>query len=156
MPEPRVLFVCLGNICRSPFAEGLLRYRAAAVGLGIEVDSAGTDDTHEGASPQAGSQAQADRMGFDISALQSRPVKAEDFERFTHIIAMDRQNEADLRSLQRSAGGPGAVSRLMTFSDRPERDVLDPYGMDAGAFRQMAEQIESGINGLLADLRQAH
>ncbi|MCQ4028500.1 low molecular weight phosphotyrosine protein phosphatase, partial [Klebsiella pneumoniae] len=96
---PSLLFVCLGNICRSPLAEGALRAEAARRGLALTVDSAGTGDWHAGEAPDRRAQATARRHGVDVSGLRARQVTADDFRRFDHVIALDHDNLADLRAL---------------------------------------------------------
>src|SRR5690348_15769529 len=93
----RILFVCLGNICRSPLAEGAMRAAAGKAGLAVEVDSAGTGDWHAGKAPDRRAIATAARHGIDISGLRARQVSPDDFERFDHLIALDRKNLDDLR-----------------------------------------------------------
>jgi protein-tyrosine-phosphatase len=92
MSRTAVLFVCLGNICRSPLAEAAFRSEAERLGLSVEIDSAGTGDWHVGRSPDPRAIAAARRNGLDISHLRARQVTAEDFRRFDHIVALDRQN----------------------------------------------------------------
>jgi len=131
--EPSVLFVCLGNICRSPLAEAALRQRAEEAGLAITVDSAGTGDWHVGSPPDPRAQATALRHGVDISSYRGRQVTAGDFRRFTHIYALDATN---LRNLRRIAPGDAtATLRLLmdTVPGRAGEAVQDPYlGDDAG------------------------
>src|ERR1700677_1416485 len=112
--EPfRILFVCLGNICRSPTAEGAFRHLCAAEapGLDIEVDSAGTGDYHLGEPPDARSRRAAAARGIDLSRLRARQVGRQDFARFDLILAMDRHN---LRAL-RAMSPPGARARVELF-----------------------------------------
>ncbi|MDT0497944.1 low molecular weight protein-tyrosine-phosphatase [Algiphilus sp. W345] len=97
---PAVLFVCLGNICRSPLAEAALRLKATERGLNFEIDSAGTGDWHVGAAPDRRAQAVARRHGIDIGAYRARQVTVQDFRHFTHVVALDTQNLAALRALQ--------------------------------------------------------
>lgn len=151
----RVLFVCLGNICRSPTAHGLLERRAADAGLDVEVDSAGTGDWHLGEPPHRGAQAVAVKNGLDIAGLRARKVRAEDFFDYDYIVAMDGQNLADLKAL-RPTGSRAKLTALMHYAARPDEDVLDPYGMGPDAFDGMYAQIEAGVDGLVRDLRQAH
>ena len=117
-----ILFVCLGNICRSPTAEGVVRAKAAARGRVLTLDSAGTGDWHLGAPPYGPMQAAARARGYDLSDLRARQVCAEDFQRFDLILAMDAQNLADLRALR---GQGGADVRLFT-------DVLSGAGDGSG------------------------
>jgi protein-tyrosine phosphatase len=125
----RVLFVCLGNICRSPTAEAVFRelLRREAAGLAVDVDSAGTHGYHAGEPPDARAIAAAARRGIDMSDLRARMLEAADFERFDLVLAMDQQN---FRRLQRLA--PAAYrNRLRLFLDyAPDlgrREVPDPY-----------------------------
>ncbi|MGB7404140.1 MAG: low molecular weight protein-tyrosine-phosphatase [Pacificimonas sp.] len=151
MNQYRVLFVCLGNICRSPVADGLMRHRAADAGLAVEVESAGTGDWHIGDPPQHGSQMVAVKNGFDIANLRARKVEAEDFFDFTHIVAMDSANFADVERLQPE----GSTAELLLLNKGEEdENVLDPYGMDDDAFETMFDQIDGGIARLLARLRR--
>ena len=100
MSKIAVLFVCLGNICRSPLAEAAFRMEAERMGLAVEVDSAGTGDWHRGEPPDRRAQATARRNGVDIGGYRARQVKVEDFVRYTHIVAMDADNLANLERLR--------------------------------------------------------
>ncbi|MEM8825985.1 MAG: low molecular weight protein-tyrosine-phosphatase [Pseudomonadota bacterium] len=154
MTEPNILFVCLGNICRSPVAEGLFRNRAAPAGLSATCDSAGTGDWHIGDPPQPGSIEVARANGFDISGLSARQVRPDDFQNFTHLVALDRANLSDLKRLA-SPGATASMSTLLSHADSLDEDVLDPWGMDTDAFETMFAQIDAGITGLIRNLRQA-
>ena len=152
----RVLFVCLGNICRSPTAEAVLRALAAreAPELALEVDSAGTAGYHVGEPPDPRTRAAAARRGYDLSALRARVVEPGDFERFDLILAMDREN---LRVLQRRA--PAATRErlrlLLEFAPQaatPE-DVPDPYYGGPNGFEEVLDLVEQATRGLLAHLR---
>ena len=122
-----VLFVCLGNICRSPLAEAAFRAEAERLGFDVEVDSAGTGDWHVGRPPDRRSIAVAARNGVDIGHLRARQVSPADFLRFDHIVALDRENLADLRRMQPG----GTKARLSLLLDHvPGREgeaVADPY-----------------------------
>lgn len=128
-----ILFVCLGNICRSPLAEGAMRAAASQAGLAIEVDSAGTGAWHVGNPPDPRSIREAERNGVDISHQRARQVRAEDFTRFTHIFALDLENLANLRRLA-PADGTAQISLLMDAVNGQEgQAVADPYyGGDEG------------------------
>ena len=143
-----VLFVCLGNICRSPLAEGAFRAEAERLGLDVEVDSAGTGDWHAGEPPDRRAQAVAQRHGVDISGLRARRVRAEDFERFDHIIALDRQNLAGLQLI----GPPGARARLSLLLDHVEgrqgEPVADPYYGSESHFQATWNDVTEGARGL--------
>jgi len=152
----RVLFVCLGNICRSPTAEGVARTLAAreAPELALEVDSAGTAGYHVGAAPDPRTRAAAARRGYDLGALRARMVAAEDFEHFDLILAMDREN---LAALERRAP-PSARGRLRLFLEfapaQELREVPDPYYGGPNGFEEVLDLVEEATRGLLAHLRQ--
>jgi len=152
----RILFVCLGNICRSPSAEAVLRRIAAqeAPELHIEVDSAGTAGYHIGEPPDARSQEAAVRRGYDMSRLRARIVEPDDFERFDLILAMDRNNLAILRRRAPAA----ARERVRLFLDfAPEADtpeVPDPYYGGASGFEEVLDLVEAASRGLIAHLRE--
>src|SRR5258708_34649899 len=148
----RVLFVCLGNICRSPTAEGVLRFLAAkeAPHLALDIDSAGTADYHIGAPPDLRSQRAALRRGIDISGLQARQVAADDFARFDLILAMDRENLRELQTLK-PRGSHALVKLFLEYA--PElnlRDVPDPYYQDSAAFEQVIHLTTAPSPALLA------
>jgi protein-tyrosine phosphatase len=152
----RILFVCLGNICRSPTAEAVLRALAAreAPELAIEVDSAGTAAYHAGEAPDPRTRQAAARRGYDLTALRARIVEPGDFERFDLILAMDREN---LQVLRRRAPA-GAHERLRLFlefapQEGPE-DVPDPYYGGPNGFEEVLDLVEAAARGLLAHLRQ--
>lgn len=122
-----ILFVCLGNICRSPLAEIALREEAVRAGLDVTVDSAGTGDWHIGDPPDPRTIAAAARNGSDASMLRARQVEPQDFERFDWIVALDRQNRADLEELQ-PAGSPAQLHLALDFvAGREGKGVNDPY-----------------------------
>lgn len=129
----RVLFVCLGNICRSPLAEAAFRREAERLGLEVEIDSAGTGDSHVGRGPDPRAQAVAKRHGVDIAHLLARQVSAEDFRRFDHIVAMDSVNMRDLRALRPKDATAELTLLLDHVEGRAGQAVADPYhGEDAG------------------------
>lgn len=142
-----ILFVCLGNICRSPLAEGICRARLEAAGLAgrVRVDSAGTGDWHVGKPPDPRSVAVARAHGIDLTPLRARQVSRRDFTRFEHILAMDASNLSDLRALSPDKGG----ARLVRFLDR---DVPDPYFGGPDGFEQVFGMLSDGVDVLLADL----
>ena len=152
----RVLFVCLGNICRSPTAEVVLRTLAAreAPDLELEVDSAGTAGYHLGEPPDPRTRQAAERRGYDVAALRARIVEPIDFERFDLILAMDREN---LRVLRRRAPS-GAEQRVRLFLEfAPQEgleDVPDPYYGGPNGFEEVLDLVEAAARGLIAHLRQ--
>ena len=152
----RVLFVCLGNICRSPTAEAVLRGLAAreAPGLTLIVDSAGTADYHVGDPPDRRSQAAGAARGYDLSGLRARQVERGDFDRFDLLLAMDRSNRDALLAL----APPQARERVRLFMDyAPEsghRDVPDPYYGGPAGFEQVLDLAEAASRGLLREVRR--
>jgi protein-tyrosine phosphatase len=153
----RVLFVCLGNICRSPTAEGVLRYLAAkeAPHLALEIDSAGTADYHIGAPPDPRSQRAALGRGIDIRGLRARQVAADDFTRFDLILAMDRENLRELRAMQPRNSRASLRLFLEYAPDLGLRDVPDPYYRDAAAFEEVLDLTTAASRGLLAALEDS-
>lgn len=139
-----VLFVCLGNICRSPLAEAALREDCAAAGLNVIIDSAGTGDWHVGHAPDERAQVVASKNGVDIGHLRGRQVTTSDFHDFDHIIALDNQNLRDLMAMQPA----NAVVKLSLLFDhvagRAGEDVADPYyGGEDGFDQTWAEVTEA-------------
>jgi protein-tyrosine phosphatase len=143
-----VLFVCLGNICRSPTAEAV--FRALAEGRGLHIDSAGTSGWHDGGRSDPRASAEARRRGYDMSAIRSRKVTTADFDTFDLIIAMDRQNLRDLTDIQ-PAGSDARVELFLPFAPELSRDeVPDPYYEDN--FPEVFDMIEVASKALLDDL----
>lgn len=155
MKTAAICFVCLGNICRSPTAEAVMRAQIDAAELGerIFVDSAGTGDWHVGKAPDERAQQAARQRGYDLSDLRARQVAREDFERFDLLLAMD---EANLRHLQ-ELGPPEHRSKirlLMEFAaEAPSREVADPYFGGNEGFELVLDQCEDACRGLVAHLR---
>ena len=156
--HPRILMVCLGNICRSPTAEAVLRQRAARAGVVLTVDSAGTYGGHAGAAPDARSRAAGERRGYDFSGIHSRQVTADDFAAFDVILAADRSNLANLKALC-PARHQHKIKLLLSFSDQADQanqadqEVPDPYYGGEQGFEQVLDLIESACDGLLTQLR---
>lgn len=143
-----LLFVCLGNICRSPLAEGAMRGEARRRGLAVEVDSAGTGDWHAGEPPDPRAVAVAARHGVDISGLRARQVTPDDFRRFTHLIALDGDN---LRNLRRLAPADATAELSLLLDHAPGRrgqTVADPYFGDAAGFETTWADVNAGVAGL--------
>lgn len=130
----RVLVVCLGNICRSPIGEGLIKHHAQRVGLDVFVDSAGTSGWHQGEPADDRSIEIMHRHGHDISAQRSRALTSQDLFTFDHILVMDTQNFQDVQAL---GSGTAEVSKFI-----PNRDVPDPYYGGAQGFQQVYEMID--------------
>ncbi len=151
----RILFVCLGNICRSPTAEGVFRDIAAreAPDLEIHIDSAGTAGYHVGEPPDPRTREAALRRGYDLSPLRARVVEPADFERFDLLIAMDRENFAVLRS----RAPRGAESRVRMFLEfapgAGTTDVPDPYYGGPNGFEEVLDLVEAAAHGLLQHVR---
>lgn len=155
-PVRRVLMVCMGNICRSPTAEAVLRHRLQRAGLaGIEVDSAGTHAGHVGHQPDDRAIAHAGRRGYELAHLQARRVRNDDFEAFDLVVSMDDDNLASLQQIC----PPEAAHKLVLLLDfAPQADqpqVPDPYYGGPAGFERVLDLVEQGCDGLLQYL-QSH
>ncbi|MHA6493739.1 low molecular weight protein-tyrosine-phosphatase [Pseudomonas borbori] len=150
----RILFVCLGNICRSPTAEAVLRHKLNEAGLAgrIEVDSAGTGDWHVGKPPDHRTQMAARQRGYELSMLRGRQVSAEDFSRFDLILAMDGSNLSHLRRLHPGTGTV-ELDLLLRRYQLALDDVPDPYYGGAEGFEQVLDLIEQACDALLIELK---
>ncbi|NLH79772.1 MAG: low molecular weight phosphotyrosine protein phosphatase [Phyllobacteriaceae bacterium] len=150
--QPSILFVCLGNICRSPLAEAAFRIEAIAAGLTVSVDSAGTGAWHVGEPPDARARATARRHGVSIEGYRARQIGVDDFFRFDEIVAMDRQNLVDLAGL----APRGATARLSLLLDHvPGREghgIADPYYGGPEGFERTWDEVTVGARGLVARL----
>lgn len=152
---PSVLFVCLGNICRSPLAEAAFWREAKRRGLAVEVDSAGTGTWNLGKAPDPRAQSVAVREGLDISGRRARQVTVEDFGRFAHIVALDARNLADLEAM-RPAGSGAALSLLLDHvAGRAGEAVTDPYHGEADQFDATWRDVEAGARGLTDRLQRS-
>ena len=157
MDKVSILFVCMGNICRSPTAEGVLRGLLQRSGLAgrVEVDSAGTHGYHVGDPPDLRAQKAARERGYDISGLRGRKVSGADFIRFDYILAMDRDN----LGLLREACPPEHRHKLKLFLEYAmnfeEDEVPDPYYGGPAGFERVLDLIEDGARGLVEALRSA-
>jgi len=152
----RVLFVCLGNICRSPSAEAVFRHQARAAGIEhrVHIDSAGTSDYHEGYAPDERARAAAARRGYDLSGLRARQVSRRDFEESHYLLAMDRANLADLRRIAPREHLDKAQLFLDFSRGYRGHEVPDPYYGGAQGFERVLDMLEDGARGLLAEVRQ--
>ena len=151
--NPSILFVCLGNICRSPLAEGALRAEADRLRLDLIVDSAGTGNWHAGEAPDPRAQATARRHGVEISGLKARQVTPADFRRFTHIVALDHDNLANLRRL---APVDAAAELSLLLDHVPGREgqaVADPYFGDDDGFEVTWAEVTAAARTLALSLR---
>ncbi|MFZ1686502.1 MAG: low molecular weight protein-tyrosine-phosphatase [Flavobacteriales bacterium] len=146
----KILMVCLGNICRSPMAEGVLRHLAQQRGIHIEVDSAGTADYHVGDAPDKRARTATQRKGISIEHLRGRQVEMADFARFDLLLAMDKSNHSDLLQLAPDDASKEKVKLMMAFANKTSTgEVPDPYyGPDEG-FDETFALLENACNGLL-------
>ncbi len=155
----KILFVCMGNICRSPMAEGVFRRMLDSAGLTgqVSVDSAGTHSYHIGAAPDSRGQTTARRRGVDLSALRARQVTVDDFVEFDHVLAMDRENFEHLLALCQDDQLQRRIQLFMDFApDLPEREVPDPYYGGPNGFERVMDLIEEASQGLLMHLRERY
>ncbi len=152
----RVLFVCMGNICRSPIAQGVFEERVRREGLSpeVEVDSAGTHGFyHAGAPPDSRAQESARKRGVDISRQRARLLEGADCERFDFILTMDKQNYRRVAALCR---GGAEIRPFLDYAPGPETEVPDPYGGGPEGFERALDLIEEAAEGLLDEIRTRH
>ncbi|MFP4062368.1 MAG: low molecular weight protein-tyrosine-phosphatase [Halochromatium sp.] len=158
MKKIRVLFVCMGNICRSPTAQGVFTKLVIEEGLShlIEIDSAGTHAYHVGEPPDPRARETAQRRGIDLSRQRARRAIAEDFERFDYVLAMDEANHRALSALC----PPGFEERLRLFMDYApqleQREVPDPYYGGSNGFEAVFDMVDAAARGLLDAIRREH
>lgn len=153
----RVLFVCLGNICRSPTAHGVFQSMVDSRGLQsrITVDSCGTGDWHIGHAPDKRATAEAAERGYDLTPLRARQVTAADFDEFDYIVAMDNQNLADLRAMCPTHFS-GYLGLFLPFAAANAVDeVPDPYYGGPEGFTRVLDMVEAASEGLLAEIERA-
>jgi protein-tyrosine phosphatase len=154
----KVLFVCMGNICRSPTAHGVFEHMLKEQGMvaDIEVDSCGTHAYHIGKGPDPRSQQVAEQRGFSLQHLRARRVEMSDFEYFDYILAMDRENLSILESMTPSQHA-GKLQLFLDFApSRSESEVPDPYYGGPKGFDIVLDMIEEASQGLLDDIQQRH
>ncbi|WIF98584.1 MULTISPECIES: low molecular weight protein-tyrosine-phosphatase [Pontibacillus] len=151
-----VLFVCLGNICRSPMAEAVFRNLTEKEGLGgqFRIDSAGTGNWHEGKPPHLDTRRMLDLEGVSYEGMTARQVAISDWDEFDYIIAMDRQNYSDLESLRSFDEGVVVATFMDYVYDSDSKDVPDPYF--TGNFEEVYELVQKGCENLLADIKEAY
>jgi protein-tyrosine phosphatase len=151
----KVLFVCMGNICRSPTADAVMQHKVNAAGLAdrVSVDSAGTISHHVGASPDKRAQAAAKERGYNMSKLRARQLVAEDFDSFDYILAMDLDNLEVIKELQPAdyRGNAGLFLQFLPESDYEE--VPDPYYGGSKGFQVVLNLVEQGCDALIEDIR---
>ena len=151
----KILFVCLGNICRSPMAEGIFREKARQLGVDVELDSAGTGGWHSGEAPDLRAQEAMRKKGLDISMLRARKFVASDFDRFDRIYVMDGSNHQNVMNLAETDDDRNKVHMMLNETHPGEnRSVPDPYfGGDEG-FRRVFDMLESAAEMALGDLKR--
>ncbi|SCX57638.1 low molecular weight protein-tyrosine-phosphatase [Variovorax sp. EL159] len=152
MKKHAVLFICTGNICRSPTAHTLLMHKARAAGFEVEVDSAAISDEERGNPPDPRSVAEARRRGIEMHAHRARQVRTDDFARFDLIVGMTTHHCAALRRLA-PTGTAGKVHMFTEFADGIEGDVPDPWYGGQKDFIEVFDLIDRGVDGLLAKLQ---
>jgi protein-tyrosine phosphatase len=154
----RVIFVCMGNICRSPTAHGVFERLLEQEGLEdlVEVDSAGTHAYHIGEPPDRRSQQAARERGYDLGHLRARRVEGSDFEAFDYVLAMDDDNYR-LLAAQCPAGQSDKLQMFLDYAQNfDEREVPDPYFGGATGFQHVLDLVEDAAAGLIADIRRRH
>jgi protein-tyrosine phosphatase len=151
----KILMVCLGNICRSPIADGLLRKKVKEQGLDVEVDSAGTIALHQGEAPDSRMIETARKNGTDISFLRARQFKVEDFENFDFIFSMDFSNKKNILSLARNEEDRNKVHMLLgELTNQEEASVPDPYYGTQKDFEHVYDLVDQATDILIQKIRQ--
>lgn len=150
----KVLFVCLGNICRSPIAEGILRAKAKEAGLQWEIDSAGTAGYHVGESPHRLSQKTAKFYGVDISSQKCRQFKAEDMDLFDRIYTMDLENFAEVKRISKEKWDPAKTDLLLnSLYPGKNKSVPDPWYGEEPGYHEVYKLIEAACDIIVNELR---
>ncbi|MCE2570318.1 low molecular weight protein-tyrosine-phosphatase [Motilimonas eburnea] len=147
----KILLVCLGNICRSPTAEAVLRHKAAARGQELVVDSAGTIAAHAGEAPDRRSIAAGEARGYDFTGIYSRKVRADDFINFDLILAADNQNVRDLKAIAPQQY-QNKIRLLLSYAALDTDEIPDPYYGGTGGFNHVIDLIERASDALLEEL----
>ena len=157
MEQVKVLFVCLGNICRSPTAEGVFRHKVVQANMEnkIIVDSAGTHAYHEGEPPDSRAQKAALKRNIDLSGQRARRVSRQDFMEFNYLVAMDNDNKENLLAMC-PAGYEDRIHLFLEFSDCGETEVPDPYYGQGRGFDIVLNLVEDAAEGLLEFIRARH
>lgn len=151
----KILLVCMGNICRSPMAEAVVRHMLNSDGLSASttVDSAGTHDFNVGLPPDPRARLAALRRGYDLSGMRARRIRPEDFERFDRILAMDRSNLATLRAACPTQHRH-KLALFLDYASGHEDEVPDPYGEPQESFELVLDRIEDAARGLVRALQR--
>ncbi len=151
----KVLFICMGNICRSPTAEGVFRHRVKSAGIENQfvIDSAGTHAYHVGNPPDSRAQDAAQKRDIDLSAQRARRVKTDDFSTFDYVIAMDESNKRDLLTIC-PTGYEDRIHLFLDFADCNESEVPDPYYGQGRGFEIVLNLVENAADGLLKHIRK--
>lgn len=147
-----VLFVCLGNICRSPTAEAVFKQKAAEAGLSLNIDSAGTHGYHIGSPPDKRSQAAGVERGYSFKGLKCRRVDESDFEKFDYILAMDNSNLSNLHGMS-PAQYHDKIKLFLDYADEEDKEVPDPYYGGKRGFELVLDLIEAASDGLIAHIK---
>lgn len=154
----KILFVCMGNICRSPTAEAVFRAKVKQLNLldQFDIDSAGTHDYHIGDAPDHRTQLAAKRRGYDLSALRGRQIHTDDFFAFDYVLAMDKANLSNLMRLQPN-NSTAHLGLFLPFAEACSySEVPDPYYGGAEGFEQVLDLVEVAADGLLAHIQTRH
>ncbi len=151
--KPSVLFVCLGNICRSPTAEAVFRHKAKLAGLDMVVDSAGTHGYHIGKAPDKRSIATGEERGYSFKGLKCRRVEESDFEQYDYIMAMDESNYENLMEISNGVN-QDRIHYFLDFAPGDDKEVPDPYYGGKKGFELVLDLIEKASDGFIAHLRK--